>query len=98
MQLCIFSVLAFAQFFMNGRKSFLALRFLIAFFQGGFIPVRALLHSLSALLLATATDLPRLDAGRYPYALLFAPLFSPFFVADRSSPQCVPRSLPLLLL
>ncbi|GAA5819985.1 hypothetical protein JCM11251_005435 [Rhodosporidiobolus azoricus] len=38
MQLCIFSVLAFAQFWMNGRASFLALRFLIAFFQGGFIP------------------------------------------------------------
>ncbi|GAA5850520.1 hypothetical protein JCM8547_001901 [Rhodosporidiobolus lusitaniae] len=38
MQLCIFSVFAFAQFWMQGRASFLALRFLIAFFQGGFIP------------------------------------------------------------
>ncbi|BGP16411.1 hypothetical protein JCM10213v2_004413 [Rhodosporidiobolus nylandii] len=38
MQLCIFSVLALAQCWMNGRTSFLALRFLIAFFQGGFIP------------------------------------------------------------
>ncbi|BGP43488.1 hypothetical protein JCM10449v2_007523 [Rhodotorula kratochvilovae] len=37
-QLCIFSVLALAQFWMNGPSSFLALRFLIAFFQGGFIP------------------------------------------------------------
>ncbi|GAA5840477.1 hypothetical protein JCM3766R1_000298 [Sporobolomyces carnicolor] len=38
MQICIFSVLAFVQFWMKGRASFLALRFLIAFFQGGFIP------------------------------------------------------------
>ncbi|GAA5850490.1 hypothetical protein JCM8547_001891 [Rhodosporidiobolus lusitaniae] len=38
MQMCIFSVLALSQFWMNGRTSFLALRFLIAFFQGGFIP------------------------------------------------------------
>ncbi|GAA5983611.1 hypothetical protein JCM11641_007299 [Rhodosporidiobolus odoratus] len=37
-QMVVFSVLAFAQFWMNGRNSFLALRFLIAFFQGGFIP------------------------------------------------------------
>ncbi|GAA5822225.1 hypothetical protein JCM3770_005857 [Rhodotorula araucariae] len=38
MQICIFSVLSAAQFWMNGRASFLAFRFLIAFFQGGFIP------------------------------------------------------------
>ncbi|TNY22145.1 major facilitator superfamily domain-containing protein [Rhodotorula diobovata] len=38
MQLVIFSTLAFCQFWMQGRASFLALRFLIAFFQGGFIP------------------------------------------------------------
>ncbi|GAA5888267.1 hypothetical protein JCM5296_000255 [Sporobolomyces johnsonii] len=38
MQMCMFSVLAFAQFWMQGRTSFLALRFMIAFFQGGFIP------------------------------------------------------------
>ncbi|GAA5919582.1 hypothetical protein JCM1841_001061 [Sporobolomyces salmonicolor] len=38
MQMCMFSVLAFAQFWMQGRASFLALRFMIAFFQGGFIP------------------------------------------------------------
>ncbi|GAA5991795.1 hypothetical protein JCM5350_005427 [Sporobolomyces pararoseus] len=37
-QICIFSTLAFSQFWMNGKSSFLALRFLIAFFQGGFIP------------------------------------------------------------
>ncbi|GAA6003850.1 hypothetical protein JCM10207_006435 [Rhodosporidiobolus poonsookiae] len=37
-QLIIFSAFATAQFAMNGRASFLALRFLIAFFQGGFIP------------------------------------------------------------
>ncbi|BGP42181.1 hypothetical protein JCM10450v2_006271 [Rhodotorula kratochvilovae] len=37
-QVCVFSVLSAAQFGMNGRASFLALRFLIAFFQGGFIP------------------------------------------------------------
>lgn len=34
----IFSILSFAQFWMNGRTSFLALRFLIAAGQGGFIP------------------------------------------------------------
>ncbi|GAA5881721.1 hypothetical protein JCM16303_006425 [Sporobolomyces ruberrimus] len=38
LQMCIFSTFAFAQFWMQGRASFLALRFLIAFFQGGFIP------------------------------------------------------------
>jgi hypothetical protein len=38
LQICIFSVLSFAQFWMQGRSAFLALRFLIAFFQGGFIP------------------------------------------------------------
>ncbi|BGP48339.1 hypothetical protein JCM10450v2_004211 [Rhodotorula kratochvilovae] len=38
MQICIFSALSAAQFWMNGRASFLAFRFLIAFFQGGFIP------------------------------------------------------------
>lgn len=34
----VFSILSFAQFWMNGRTSFLALRFLIAAGQGGFIP------------------------------------------------------------
>ncbi|GAA5925549.1 uncharacterized protein JCM15063_005055 [Sporobolomyces koalae] len=38
MQIVIFSILAGSQFFMQGRASFLALRFAIAFFQGGFIP------------------------------------------------------------
>ncbi|GAA6038191.1 hypothetical protein JCM8097_005786 [Rhodosporidiobolus ruineniae] len=37
-QMVIFSILALAQFAMRGRTSFLALRFIIAFFQGGFIP------------------------------------------------------------
>jgi len=37
-QIVVFSILAAAQFFMQGRASFLALRFMIAFFQGGFIP------------------------------------------------------------
>lgn len=37
-QIVVFSVLSGAQFFMNGRSSFLALRFMIAAFQGGFIP------------------------------------------------------------
>ena len=38
MQLVIFSVISSAQFFLTGRASFLACRFLISFFQGGFIP------------------------------------------------------------
>ncbi|GAA5840706.1 hypothetical protein JCM9279_007409 [Rhodotorula babjevae] len=38
MQVVIFSILSGAQFWMNGRASFFAFRFLIAFFQGGFIP------------------------------------------------------------
>ncbi|GAA5842271.1 hypothetical protein JCM11251_006766 [Rhodosporidiobolus azoricus] len=37
-QICVFSILSGAQFWMKGRASFLTLRFLIAFFQGGFIP------------------------------------------------------------
>ncbi|TYJ51574.1 hypothetical protein B9479_007844 [Cryptococcus floricola] len=37
-QIIIFSVLSGAQFWLKGRASFLALRFLIAVFQGGFIP------------------------------------------------------------
>ncbi|ODN94327.1 hypothetical protein L198_05184 [Cryptococcus wingfieldii CBS 7118] len=37
-QIIIFSILSGAQFWLNGRASFLALRFLIAVFQGGFIP------------------------------------------------------------
>ncbi|GAA5886078.1 hypothetical protein JCM6882_004256 [Rhodosporidiobolus microsporus] len=38
MQICIFSVLSGAQFWLNGRAMFLAFRFTIAAFQGGFIP------------------------------------------------------------
>ncbi|GAA5850504.1 hypothetical protein JCM8547_001896 [Rhodosporidiobolus lusitaniae] len=38
LQICVFSILSGAQFWMNSRTSFLALRFVIAFFQGGFIP------------------------------------------------------------
>ncbi|BGP32292.1 hypothetical protein JCM10296v2_004073 [Rhodotorula toruloides] len=37
-QIVVFSILSFAQFWMKGRTSFLALRFLIAAGQGGFIP------------------------------------------------------------
>ncbi|QKX61336.1 uncharacterized protein TRUGW13939_08484 [Talaromyces rugulosus] len=37
-QICIFSVISALQFFLNGRASFLATRYLIATFQGGFIP------------------------------------------------------------
>ncbi|CED82286.1 Permease of the major facilitator superfamily [Phaffia rhodozyma] len=37
-QIVIFSLISGAQFFMKGRSSFLAIRFLIAAFQGGFIP------------------------------------------------------------
>ncbi|BGP08289.1 hypothetical protein JCM10049v2_004136 [Rhodotorula toruloides] len=37
-QIVVFSILSFAQFWMNGRTSFLALRFLIAAGQGGFVP------------------------------------------------------------
>ncbi|PVI06677.1 major facilitator superfamily transporter [Periconia macrospinosa] len=37
-QICIFSLISAMQFFLNGRASFLATRYLIATFQGGFIP------------------------------------------------------------
>ncbi|OHF02523.1 major facilitator superfamily transporter [Colletotrichum orchidophilum] len=37
-QLCLFSIISGAQFFLKGRASFLATRYLIATFQGGFIP------------------------------------------------------------
>ncbi|PKS10116.1 hypothetical protein jhhlp_001866 [Lomentospora prolificans] len=37
-QICIFSFISAMQFFLNGRASFLATRYLIATFQGGFIP------------------------------------------------------------
>ncbi|KAI1361302.1 major facilitator superfamily transporter [Xylaria arbuscula] len=37
-QICIFSFISASQFFLSGRSSFLATRFLVAVFQGGFIP------------------------------------------------------------
>ncbi|WWC71813.1 uncharacterized protein I206_105772 [Kwoniella pini CBS 10737] len=37
-QMIIFSIIACSQFWLNGRTSFLVTRFLISFFQGGFIP------------------------------------------------------------
>ncbi|KAI0150140.1 MFS general substrate transporter [Hypoxylon sp. NC0597] len=37
-QICIFSIISALQFFLRGRASFLATRYLIATFQGGFIP------------------------------------------------------------
>ncbi|WVR07847.1 hypothetical protein IAU60_004890 [Kwoniella sp. DSM 27419] len=37
-QMIIFSIISASQFFLSGRSSFLATRFLISFFQGGFIP------------------------------------------------------------
>ncbi|KAI9148210.1 major facilitator superfamily transporter [Paramyrothecium foliicola] len=37
-QICIFSFISAMQFFMQGRNSYLACRYLIATFQGGFIP------------------------------------------------------------
>ncbi|OTA68676.1 MFS general substrate transporter [Hypoxylon sp. EC38] len=37
-QICIFSTISALQFFLRGRASFLATRYLIATFQGGFIP------------------------------------------------------------
>ncbi|TIC55804.1 MFS general substrate transporter [Wallemia mellicola] len=37
-QIVIFSIISGAQFWLRGRTSFFATRFLIAFFQGGFIP------------------------------------------------------------
>ncbi|WVQ67207.1 uncharacterized protein L199_005402 [Kwoniella botswanensis] len=38
LQMIIFSIIACSQFWLSGRASFLATRFLISFFQGGFIP------------------------------------------------------------
>ena len=37
-QICMFSLISAMQFFLKGRASFLATRYLIATFQGGFIP------------------------------------------------------------
>nr|XP_036580087.1 allantoate permease [Colletotrichum truncatum]KAF6787843.1 allantoate permease [Colletotrichum truncatum] len=37
-QICLFSTISALQFFLKGRASFLATRYLIATFQGGFIP------------------------------------------------------------
>ncbi|OJJ59265.1 hypothetical protein ASPSYDRAFT_178609 [Aspergillus sydowii CBS 593.65] len=37
-QICLFSTISALQFFLDGRASFLATRYLIATFQGGFIP------------------------------------------------------------
>ncbi|KAI0161970.1 major facilitator superfamily transporter [Xylariaceae sp. FL1272] len=37
-QICIFSFISGSQFFLQGRASFLVTRFLVAVFQGGFIP------------------------------------------------------------
>lgn len=37
-QMIVWSIFSFAQFWIKGRTSFLALRFLIGFLQGGFIP------------------------------------------------------------
>ncbi|KAI1210111.1 major facilitator superfamily domain-containing protein [Annulohypoxylon truncatum] len=37
-QICLFSIVSALQFFLKGRASFLATRYLIATFQGGFIP------------------------------------------------------------
>lgn len=37
-QICLFSLISAMQFFLRGRASFLATRYLIATFQGGFIP------------------------------------------------------------
>ncbi|WWD19461.1 hypothetical protein CI109_103921 [Kwoniella shandongensis] len=37
-QMIIFSIISASQFWLSGRSSFLATRFLISFFQGGFIP------------------------------------------------------------
>lgn len=37
-QICLFSLISAMQFFLQGRASFLATRYLIATFQGGFIP------------------------------------------------------------